>query len=105
MLKKQPASDSLSAFSLIGKDQGCVFEAVTVDFRPPFKYFDFPLSMNKASNSITPTFFQDGNWYTPAFILPREKVSLIEIQEYYEKNKEFERINFDEKIFQVLTRT
>lgn len=38
MLKKQSGSLSESSFCLVGKDEHCVFEGVTVDFKAPFKY-------------------------------------------------------------------
>jgi len=30
--------------------------------------------MNRASNSIVPAFLNDKNFFTPSFIIPREKV-------------------------------
>ena len=30
--------------------------------------------MNRASNSIVPAFLKDKNYFTPSFIIPREKV-------------------------------
>ena len=63
--------------------------------------FVFLLSLNKASNSIVPTFYRQGTYFNPAFILPREKVQNLFTQEYYEENFIFEKTYFEERLRRV----
>ena len=60
--------------SLIHLKTDCHYNSVTADFTPPPRYYDYKLSMNRASNSIVPAFLNDKNFFTPSFIIPREKV-------------------------------
>ena len=71
MLKGQTDTMNLNTFSLVRINADCYYEDVSIDFSAPFKYSLFLFSLNKASNSIVPTFCKDRKYYTPGFILPR----------------------------------
>lgn len=77
MSKDQTAMKSSYVFSLINIKADCYYSSVTADFTPPPRYLTFKLSLNKASNSIVPAFLDDKNFFTPAFIIPRDKVPFV----------------------------
>lgn len=59
---------------MIPIQKDCQIENINIDFKAPFKYCCQIWSLNKGENSIVPKYLSDQNYYTPAFILPREKV-------------------------------
>lgn len=101
MLKTKTTSNCPDLFVLSAFAEDCHFKNINVNFKAPFKYLAAQLSLNKTSNSIVPAFFVDRNYYTPAFILPREKVDNKNIQEYYDRNADFERLTFEEKVLKI----
>lgn len=91
MSKDQTATKSSYLFSIASFETEGRLHGISVDFTAPFKYAPFLCSLGKSSNSIVPAFCKDGQFFTPAFILPREKVNACETQEYYQTNTSFER--------------
>jgi hypothetical protein len=74
MSKVQTSMNGSHILSLIHLKTDCYYTSITADFTPPPRYFFSKLSMNRASNSIVPAFLKDHNYFTPSFIIPREKV-------------------------------
>lgn len=77
MSKVQTVTKTSHIFSLLNLKNDCYYNSVTADFTPPPRYTMFKLSLNKASNSIVPAYLDDNNFFTPAFIVPRDKVTFL----------------------------
>lgn len=76
MSKGQTVTKTSHIFSLCHLKNDCYYNSVTADFTPPPRYTSVKLSLNKASNSIVPAYLDDNNFFTPAFIIPRDKVNI-----------------------------
>ena len=54
---------------------------------------------NLTFESITPRFNHDRCHFTPAFVLPSDRVQLsLILQKFYQENASFERLKFDDRI-------
>ena len=75
MSKDQTVTKPSHLFSLTPLKTNCYYSQVAVDFTAPVKYLPPTFSLTKPSESIAPIFLKDRKSYTPAFVLPSDKVN------------------------------
>jgi hypothetical protein len=74
MTDNQVLAQNLKIFSLIRLKADCKILPVRVDFAPPHMYLPLSLRPNTPPTSIVPSYNRDACFFTPAFLLPTDKV-------------------------------
>ncbi len=68
---------SRNFFSLNRLKADCYYPPVRVDFNCMPTYYSFLHSLKSSHSSVLPSYNSDSQFFTPTFLLPAERVSLL----------------------------